>query len=42
MMLGPPTSNILEVIFTSLILFGTVGVFAYFISNITLILEEMN
>ena len=42
MLVGPSSNNTLEVTFTSCILFATVGVFAYFISNISMILEEMN
>ena len=42
MLVGPSSNNTLEVTFTSCILFATVGVFGYIISNISMILEEMN
>ena len=42
MLVGPSTNNGYEVLFTSLLLYATVGVFAYLISEINNILEEIN
>ncbi|KRX07916.1 Cyclic nucleotide-binding protein [Pseudocohnilembus persalinus] len=42
MLVGPSSSNYLEVIFTSLTLFATVGVFAFILGSVSQILEDLN
>lgn len=42
MLVGTKGNNFLEVLFTSIVMFATVGIFAYLISSINIILEEVN
>lgn len=42
MLVGPVGNTLIEIIFTSFTLIGTVGIFAYILNNISNIIEEMN
>lgn len=42
MLVGTKGNNFIEVLFTSIVMFLTVGLFGYLISSINIILDELN